>query len=65
MRLRRMRSRCTLCSCKANIAGAISCTRTGAQDAIPTREEVDSFGKAPVQEEESPGPEEATMTGDE
>lgn len=50
---------------KANIAGAISCTRTGAQDAIPTREEVDSFGKAPVQEEESPGPEEATMTGDE
>jgi ribokinase len=30
---------------KANIAGAITTTRAGAQYAIPTREEVDSFGK--------------------
>jgi ribokinase len=32
---------------KANIAGAITTTRLGAQDAIPTREEVDNFGKPP------------------
>jgi ribokinase len=31
----------------ANIAGALTCTRMGAQDAIPMRDEVDSFGKAP------------------
>lgn len=29
---------------KANIAGALTATRTGAQDAIPTCEEVDNFG---------------------
>lgn len=32
---------------KANIAGALTCTRLGAQDAIPMRDEVDDFGKAP------------------
>jgi ribokinase len=32
---------------KANIAGALACTRVGAQDAIPMRDEVDDFGKAP------------------
>jgi ribokinase len=32
---------------KANIAGALTCTRMGAQDAIPMRDEVDDFGKAP------------------
>lgn len=34
---------------KANIAGALTCTRMGAQDAIPMRDEVDDFGKPPVQ----------------
>jgi ribokinase len=32
---------------KANIAGALTCTKLGAQDAIPMRSEVDDFGKAP------------------
>ena len=32
---------------KANIAGAITTTRVGAQDALALREEVDAFGKAP------------------
>ena len=32
---------------KANTAGALTCTRMGAQDAIPMRNEVDDFGKAP------------------
>lgn len=41
---------------KANIAAALACSRFGAQDAIPTREEVDSHGKAPVQEEEPEDP---------
>lgn len=36
---------------KANIAGALACSRLGAQDAIPTRDEVDDFGKPPVQAE--------------
>jgi ribokinase len=31
----------------ANVAGALTCTRMGAQDAIPMRDEVDSFGKPP------------------
>jgi len=35
---------------KANIAGALTCTRLGAQDAIPMRDEVDHFGKAPEKE---------------
>lgn len=35
---------------KANIAGALTCTRAGAQDAIPMREEVENFGRP----EESP-----------
>jgi ribokinase len=35
---------------KANIAGALTCTRLGAQDAIPMRDEVDDFGKGPAQE---------------
>ncbi|RBP38662.1 ribokinase [Roseimicrobium gellanilyticum] len=39
---------------KANIAGAITTTRLGAQDAIPTREEVDGFGKPPVVPQETP-----------
>lgn len=34
---------------KANTAGALTCTRMGAQDAIPMRDEVDDFGKPPVQ----------------
>ena len=38
---------------KANIAGAITTTRLGAQDAIPTREEVDGFGKPPVLPQET------------
>jgi ribokinase len=43
---------------KANIAGALATQREGAQDAIPTREEVDDFGKAPAPEPEpEPGPE--------
>ncbi|HEY2573982.1 MAG TPA: PfkB family carbohydrate kinase, partial [Verrucomicrobiaceae bacterium] len=33
---------------KANIAGAIATTRPGAQDAIPTREEVDAFVARPL-----------------
>jgi ribokinase len=33
---------------KANTAGAITTTRLGAQDAIPTRDEVDGFGKPPA-----------------
>lgn len=41
---------------KANIAGALATQREGAQDAIPTREEVDDFGKAPAPEPE-PQPE--------
>lgn len=32
----------------ANIAGAITTTRAGAQEAIPTREEVENFGKHPT-----------------
>lgn len=32
---------------KANIAGAITTTRVGSQDALAYREEVDNFGKAP------------------
>ncbi|CAN5833771.1 ribokinase [soil metagenome] len=32
---------------KANIAGALATLKDGAQDAIPTRDEVDNFGKAP------------------
>jgi ribokinase len=36
---------------KANIAGALTCTRLGAQDAIPTRNEVDDFGKPPEEPE--------------
>lgn len=44
---------------KANIAGALATMRPGAQGAIPTREEVDSFGKQPVEysadDEESSG----------
>ena len=39
---------------KANTAGALTCTRLGAQDAIPMRDEVDNYGKAP----EPPAPEE-------
>jgi ribokinase len=39
---------------KANIAGAITTTRLGAQDAIPTREEVDGFGKPPALPQETP-----------
>lgn len=35
---------------KANIAGALTCTRLGAQDAIPMRDEVDGFGKTPTDE---------------
>ncbi|MFZ4765722.1 MAG: ribokinase [Roseimicrobium sp.] len=34
---------------QANIAGALACTRLGAQDAIPTRREVADFGKEPTQ----------------
>ncbi len=30
---------------KANIAGALACSRAGAQDAIPMRDEVDDFGQ--------------------
>jgi ribokinase len=48
---------------KANIAGAIACTRLGAQDAIPMRQEVDDFGKSP--EELAPPPSnEAGHSGD-
>jgi ribokinase len=35
---------------KANIAGALATQREGAQDAIPTREEVDNYGRAPEPE---------------
>lgn len=38
---------------KANIAGALACGRLGAQDAIPTRAEVEGFGKAPAPAEEA------------
>jgi ribokinase len=41
---------------KANIAGALACTRLGAQDAIPMREEVDTFGKPPEEYEPPPPP---------
>ncbi|OAI58068.1 hypothetical protein AYO49_01435 [Verrucomicrobiaceae bacterium SCGC AG-212-N21] len=33
----------------ANIAGALTCTRIGAQDAIPMRDEVEGYGKAPIE----------------
>jgi ribokinase len=51
---------------KANIAGALTCTRLGAQDAIPLREEVDSFGKPPEELEPTPpsGYEGAEATGE-
>ena len=39
---------------KANIAGALACTRVGAQDAIPTREEVDGFGAARTETDSVP-----------
>lgn len=44
---------------KANIAGALTATRVGAQEAIPTREEVDYFGKPPPlpESEREPEPE--------
>lgn len=48
---------------KANIAGALATQREGAQDAIPTREEVDDYGKAPTPEpqpEPEPAPEESS-----
>ncbi len=56
---------------KANIAGALATQREGAQDAIPTLEEVENFGKAPepveteAPAEEAPLEEEAAEVPDE
>lgn len=49
---------------KANIAGALATQREGSQDAIPTLEEVENFGKAPEPTETDVPAEETPVEGE-